>query len=247
MLAEPIHVALLSKSNTLQILPAAYFCNQISPMSPHSLSSQNMAIAPPPSVSVMLAVNPPAFKIGDPVELSVTATNDASYPITIFTWPTIFNVELAQQRGNFIGSDQDEGYDLPLHTIEVSRGKPCYTLGGKFDKFFVTLEPGQPFKFNSSFLMAQGPPPYAVPEGLDWTSANENAPDGTAYKYLLPGHRYLLDISDVYKDMPWWKIGRKEDVLNLPGQDRNGSVPSGGPIFLTHDWEEDFEVLPLDN
>jgi hypothetical protein len=247
MLAEPIHVALLSKSNTLQILPAAYSCNHISPMSPHSLISPNMAIAPPPSVAVTLAVNPPAFKIGEPVELSVYAVSDASYPITIFTWPTIFNVQLAQQRGNFIGRDQDEGWDLPLHTIDVSPGKPCYTLGGKFDEFFVTLEPGQPFKFNSSFLLAQGPPPYAAPKGLNWSPAAFDAPDGSTYKNLLPGHRYLLDISDMYSDMSWWKIGRKEDVLNLPGQDRNGSVPSGGPIFLSRDWIEEFEVLPLDN
>jgi hypothetical protein len=57
--------------------------------------------------------------------------------------------------------------------MDVTPAPFNYTLGGPFDEYFVTLEPGQPFKFNSSFLLAYEP------------------------SSLLPGHRYLIDIWDV--------------------------------------------------
>jgi hypothetical protein len=177
--------------------------------------------APAPSVAVTLAISPPDFKIGTPVELSVTAISKASQPITIFTWQHIFNVQLAQQRGNFVGWDRDTGTKLPLHDMDVTPAPFNYTLGGPFDEYFVTLEPGQPFKLNSSFLLAYEPS-------------------------LLPGHRYLIDIWDVYGNMSCWTYGRKEEVLDLPGQNRNGYWPSGGPIVLSLDEPVEFKVLPLD-
>jgi hypothetical protein len=42
------------------------------------------------------------------------------------------------------------------------------------------------------------------------------------------------------------KEGRKEDVLNLPGQDRGGYWPSGEPIVLSLDEPVEFKVLPLE-
>jgi hypothetical protein len=46
--------------------------------------------------------------------------------------------------------------------------------------------------------------------------------------------------------MSWWKYGRKADVLGLPGQNRNGYLPSGEPIVLSLDEPVEFKVLPLD-
>ena len=44
-----------------------------------------------------------------------------------------------------------------------------------------------------------------------------------------------------------WKKGRKEDVLDLPGQDRGGSHADGEPISLSIDEPVEFKVLPLDD
>ena len=49
------------------------------------------------------------------------------------------------------------------------------------------------------------------------------------------------------EEVEWWKKGRKEDVLDLPGQDRGGSHPDGEPISLSIDEPVEFKVLPLDD
>jgi hypothetical protein len=194
----------------------------------------------PPSISVTLAINPPSFKLGTYVELSVTAVLNANakFPITIFTWPSVFNLELAQMRGNFVGVDRDTGMRLPMHDIQVQRRGFSHTLGGPDDKYHITLEPGQPFRFNSSFYLPHGPPFREADSDLQ----EEGHAD------LLPGHRYLLDIrKDYYDAYLWWKKGRKEDVLDLPGQDRGGDWESGEPIVLSLDEPVEFKVLPLDS
>jgi hypothetical protein len=112
----------------------------------------------PPLIAVTLAINPPNFKLGTDVELSVTAVSNATFPVTIFTWPSVFNLELAQKRGNFVGVDRDTGMKLPMHDIQVQRRGFNHTLGGPDDKYHVTLEPGQPFRFNSSFYLPHGSP-----------------------------------------------------------------------------------------
>jgi hypothetical protein len=64
-----------------------------------------MSIAPPPSIAITLAINPPIFKRGDhDVEMSVTAVSDASYPITIFTWPNVLTRGLRSCVGISLGS-----------------------------------------------------------------------------------------------------------------------------------------------
>jgi hypothetical protein len=210
-------------------------------MSLYKPISPSCPALPPPSIAVTLAINPPAFKLGEPVELSVTAVSNASQPITIFTWQHIFNVHTAQKRGNFVGWDQDTGMKLPLHDYFITPLRWSYTLGGRFDSSFVTLEPGQPHTFSSSFLLTYGPP-FGPP--VNGIQSRVNVPKGHAY--LLPGHRYLMDICDDYGHMYWWKYGRKEDVLDLPGEDREGSVSSGEDIVLSLDEPVEFKVLPLE-
>jgi hypothetical protein len=181
-------------------------------------------IVPPPSIAITLAINPPIFKRGGhDVEISVTAVSDASYPITVFTWPNILNPELAQMRGNLIGSDRDTAAPLEMETLAIKRIPYGFVLGGVDDAFFFTLEPGQPVKFNASFAMA-------------------DEYDG---QIALPGHRYLVDVRPG-EEMQWWKKGRKEDVLNLPGQDRGGYHADGKPIVLSIAEPVEFRVLPLD-
>ena len=81
-----------------------------------------MLIATPPSIAITLAINPPNFKTGaHDVELSVTAVSNASYPITVFTWPNVLNPGLAQLRGNFEGFDR--GTSEPLKNGQLGRKK----------------------------------------------------------------------------------------------------------------------------
>jgi hypothetical protein len=195
----------------------------------------------PPLIAVTLAINPPNFKLGTDVELSVTAVSNATFPVTIFTWPSVFNLELAQKRGNFVGVDRDTGMKLPMHDIQAQRTGFNHTLEGRDDKYHVTLEPGQPLRFNSPFSLAHGSRFREEDQ-----SSDSDLPEGHAN--LLPGHRYLLDIrKDYYDTYLWWKVGRKEDVLDLPGQDRGGDWESGEPIVLSLDEPVEFKVLPLDN
>jgi len=189
-----------------------------------------MSIAPPPSIAVALAIKPPIFKLGTQanVELSVTAVSNASYPITIHTWPNILNPGLSQERGSLVGVDQDTHEEFNMHMIDIRlRESPPsnYMLGGSDDQYFVTLEPGQPRVFNTLFS-----PAY---ENYGYEPA------------ALPGHRYLVDLKEgeaVY----WWKRGRKEDVLDLPGQDRKARYADGKPIPLSLDEPVEFKVLPLE-
>jgi hypothetical protein len=187
-----------------------------------------MALAVPPSIAITLAINPPNFRIGaDDVELSVTVVFSTSYPITIFTWPNILNPGLAQLRGNLQGFDRDTGKPLPMHSMDMKRVPYSYVLGGLDDEFFVTLEPGKPAKFNASF-------------GLAHDRGGDNG------QFALPGHRYLLDVAPG-EEVEWRKKGRKEDVLDLPGQPSRGAYYADGkPIALSIDEPVEFKVLPLD-
>jgi hypothetical protein len=186
------------------------------------------SIVPPPSIAITLAINPPIFKRGDhDVEMSVTAVSDASYPITIFTWPNVLNPGLAQQRGNLRGFDRDTAEPLKMRTLFIKRMPYSFVLGGEDDEFFFTLEPGQPMKFNASFGLADDVGNYF----------------GQA---VLPGHRCLIDVQPG-EQVEWWKKGRKEDVLNLPGQDRGAYHADGKPIALNIDEPIEFKVLPLDD
>lgn len=179
-------------------------------------------IVPPPSIAITLAINPPVFKRGDRnVEISVTAVSDASNPITVFTWPNILNPELGQMRGSLIGSGRDTGAPLQMKTLAIKRIPYSFVLGGVDDDCIFTLEPGQPMKFNASFAMA-------------------------VEQIALPGHRYLVDVKPG-EEMEWWKKGRKEDVLNLPGQDRGVFYADGKPIALSIEEPVEFKVLPLDD
>jgi hypothetical protein len=196
-----------------------------------------MSVEPPPSIAVTLAINPPSFKLGTQanVELSVTAVSNASYPITIRTWRNILDPGVSQIQGSLVGVDQDTHEELILHMIDINYGdfKFEYTLGGWDDKYYVTLEPGQPRVFNAPFHPAHADERSRACRPLPCRAQ------------ALPGHRYLVDLQEG-EDVDWWKKGRKEDVLGLPGQVRGGHEADGKPIVLSLDEPVEFKVLPLE-
>jgi hypothetical protein len=179
----------------------------------------NVTVGPPPSIAVKLAIDPPSFKMSDRVRLSVTAISNASTPITIYTWPNVFNPELAQMGSGLVAFDKETHKVLRLHDMDVKLGPINFTLGGTEDKFFVTLEPGKPSVSTTGFAYGFG---------------------------TLPGHKYLLDLKKA-ENVGWWKRGRKADVPNLPGKDRGAQHSDGEPILLSLDKPVEFKFLPLDD
>lgn len=182
----------------------------------------------PPSIAVSLAINPPSFALGAKVELSIAAVPDSSGPITIYTWTNIFYPRLSQERGSLVEADRDTLEERRLHIIDVNRMEAInFTLGGPEDELFVTLEPGRPAVFKTTFAYGCG--------------------GGYPKSKVLPGHRYLVDLQE-RESVDWRKEGRKEDVLYVPGQkNRTAFYSDGKPIPLSLDEPIEFKVLPLDD
>jgi len=189
-----------------------------------------MSLVVPPSIAITLAINPPNFRMNDPVELSVTVISNASSPITVFTWPSILNPKLRQRQGDLVGFDQDTLEPLLLHTIDMSRLAYNHTLGSGDDKYHVTLEPGQPWTIKTPFAIARK---FTSPllQGLPMP---------------LPGHRYLVDLAPDER-LIWWAMGRKEDVMCLPGCNERSCEGDGKSIPLSLDKPVEFKILPLDD
>jgi hypothetical protein len=189
-----------------------------------------MPTSTPPSISIKLAVDPPSFSPGEAVELSITAVSHATTPITIFTWPNVFNLKLAQTRANFNCVDLDTGEPLFMElTKGPKRAGFNHERGSPDDKYHLTLEPGQPLKISESFGLAIQP---------------------TDGRYAVtPGHQYVFAVRQG-EHVDWWREGRREDVLVPPGQsgqiDESGPLgeASGGPIVLSTAGPVEFAVLP---
>jgi hypothetical protein len=178
-----------------------------------------------PSISIKLAIEPSSFLPGDAVEISITALSHAPTPITIFTWPNVFNLKLAQKRANFKCVDLDTGE--PLFT-ELTKGPKRagfnHERGSPDDKYHLTLEPGQPLKISHPFGLAIRP--------TDGRHA------------VTPGHRYAFEVRQG-EQVDWWREGRREDVLVPPGEvDQIGESASGESIILDTAGPIEFTVLP---
>jgi hypothetical protein len=182
-----------------------------------------MTTRAPPSISITLAIDPPAFSPGDPVELSITAMSSASTPITIFTWPNVFNLKLAQRRKNFKCVDLDTG---ELLNMELTKGgkRPGFRHDRDSidDKYHLTLEPGQPLKVSHSFGLAR------------WPTEGRHT--------LTPGHRYAFEVRHG-EEVDWWREGTREEVLAPHGQSAMSGASSGS-IVLDTAGPVEFTVLP---
>ncbi|KAF4445780.1 hypothetical protein F53441_10529 [Fusarium austroafricanum] len=149
----------------------------------------------PPVLSISMSIDPPQFTRGSetPPTISITATSHASEPITIFTWHTIFNLKLAQQRKNLICIDLTTGRRIQLETTKgPQRLQFSFALDGRDDQFFVALEPETPMTITHRFLRSA-----AVESDKGFT----------------PGHKYRLEIRE-NEEAEWWRYGKKEEVID---------------------------------
>jgi hypothetical protein len=168
-----------------------------------------------PSISVQVAIDRPVFRLGGSQarpSIFIVAVSHASQLITIFTWPTVFNLSLSQKRYNFTCLDLTTG--TPLH-LETTKGpkRPGFsrTRDGLDDKYFCTLEPEIPVLFEAPFLLATR------------ISTGENA--------IMEGHSYRFSVREG-ETVQWWWYGKKEDILAPPGQYATLEPASGEPIKL---------------
>lgn len=182
-----------------------------------------------PSISVSLAIDPPRFPLhrdqrAESPTIPIRAVSHAPAPITIFTWPTIFNLALAQRRANFECLDLTA--DAPLR-VDLTKGpkRPGFSRerGGLDDRSFCTLLPETPVVFSDSFRVASRV--LGRPE------------DGSS---LSPGHRYRYAVREG-ESVGWWRWGTKDEVMAPPGRPEALGEASGGPIDLSSEVVE-FEV-----
>lgn len=178
-----------------------------------------------PPISVEVVIDPPAFALGGPEGLpciAITATSHASQPITIFTWPTIFNLDLAQKRANFSCQDTASNALLRLElTKGPKRSGPSRAKDGPDDIFFQTLEPKTSVVFSATFKLARR------------INATKDL--------LVEGHKYRFNVRDG-ETIQWWRYGKKEDVMAPPDHPAELGDPSGGPIPLRQVAPVYFEV-----
>jgi hypothetical protein len=223
----------------------------------------------PPSISVTLALTPytrartrRATTGSDPqpritlqekeaVRLSATLVSHASCPITICDYYTILNLYRAQ---HFERCESDlRCIDIDTNTPVDLQWRVCgrrmsisHKLHDSDSKYFHTLQPGIPYKISercrvSSIELTPGHK-YRLfvdkRQKADWCYASNME--------LAPGydHRYFVkDEQEIF----WWRVGTKEEVLELPVQDFPEYLikPSGDPIILTGLEPVEFKV-PFD-
>lgn len=155
-----------------------------------------MATIIQPTISTILSL-PPDIYIEQQPTLTITLKLTAPAPITIFTWPTIFNPRLALRRHNFRLHDVSTEPPTPIH-LESTKGpkRPGFSYRkNNFDeKYYVTLYPGVDFEIQCPFLIMHRDMP------------------GTGLPRFHVGHRYRLRMTGEEKVTSWW-WGTKDDVL----------------------------------
>ena len=178
-------------------------------------------MAPPPSVSISLALDSSSFSPSEDVELSITVISHASAPITIFTWPTILNTRLALRRKNFECIDLDT--NTPLN-LEITKGGKRGGFTSRSDssdaKYFFTLMPEESLRFTTPFNIASS--------------------DG-----VVPGHRYRFGVRRGEK-LEYWAAGTKEEVLTPPGEPAGLAKNEDGPIELNNIDDIEFVIKASD-
>ncbi|KAF7517124.1 hypothetical protein G7054_g13901 [Neopestalotiopsis clavispora] len=190
------------------------------------MSGSELAI---PSISVDLAITPPEYshqagQDGIP-SLSITATlaPSAPKPVTILTWPTIFNPSLALKRRNFTVQNISHDPPTPIK-LEITKGpkRPAFQRrkGTSDEKYYITLHPGQ-----KSTIAEQ---PLNI--------VQRTGSDGETHLFQ-PGNTYSLGVSEEGDKIRNWWWGTTDDVLDEvdgPPKDVSGIVGSGD-ILLSAD------------
>lgn len=177
-----------------------------------------------PVLLVQMYIEPSRFRISsdpslDPPSISLKVTSTLDRPVTIFTWPTVFNLDLSQRRSNFSCQDLTTESDINL---ELTKGpkRPGFSrkAGGRDDAYFITLEPLVATTFTAPFKLA------------GWKDV------------LCPSHRYRFAVKDG-EHVKWWRYGRKVDLMASEGEQAGLGEASGGPIALKVSNAAEFAVL----
>lgn len=164
----------------------------------------------PPTITATMSVSSQLSE-NLAMELSITALSKASTPITIWTWPTILCTNKLQrsEKGSCAYTLIHLDTDTPVPTQEMFQTKQQGVVHRE-DRYFHTLQPGQPYKFSGLFT-----------------------PTFTRELESRPG-RYRLALKDSIK-LKWWKEGTREETVTPLGQKPADDmyVASGEPIVVT--------------
>ncbi|KAG9656981.1 hypothetical protein KCU95_g11873, partial [Aureobasidium melanogenum] len=155
-----------------------------------------MASTTQPTISTTLSLSSQIY-VEQQTTLTITLNLTAPAPITIFTWPGIFNPQLALRRRNFTLHDMSTKPPTPIH-LEITKGpkRPGFSRrkNNSDEKYYVTLYPGVDLEIQYPFLIM-----------------HRNMP-GTGLPRFQVGHRYRFGITDEGKVKSWW-WGTRDDVL----------------------------------
>lgn len=166
----------------------------------------------PPSMTVTLALDPPNFSLGDDVKLPITATSHASTPITIYTWPNIFNLSISLGcRPDLHFTCQDLTTDTPLNMRPWKTFCTRHEQGHNLDRDgedYLTLYSEQTVKVSTGFGLAR---------------SNITSDNVRHNRTLWYGHRYRLGVQEG-KNIEWWRTGTKEENLAQPGEHLKGHM-----------------------
>lgn len=188
------------------------------------ISSQDQENMAQPTLQVSMAISPASFSLGDEhCTLSITATLSYPHPITIYTWPTIFNLYLAQRRHNFFCIDlSDNNKDIRMSVENVQR-TPAFSLqiGDEDDEHLGTFHPGVPVTITGNFDMATR----------------------NFREKLQPGHRYRFGIRpDSLSSCLWnWLHGTREDVMST--EHKTGRESERSQVIIEGYNDVDIEVV----
>ncbi|PPJ52842.1 hypothetical protein CBER1_11440 [Cercospora berteroae] len=168
-----------------------------------------------------ISIDPSHIALGKPAILTVSATLHHNSPITIFTWGTIFDTNLAYTQG-FKCMDLTSDAAIAVCRAKKKRAAFSSELGGSEDVYFQTLEPRETTMFPGGFDLAER--------------------EHHGEHVLTRGHRYRLE-PKVGHTVTSWSHGRKEDVMSPAGQRAPLKEPDGPSILLDGDVRAEFQVM----
>ncbi|KAG9595126.1 hypothetical protein KCU77_g5782, partial [Aureobasidium melanogenum] len=155
-----------------------------------------MASTTQPTISTTLSLSPQIYIEHQPT-LTITLNLTAPAPITIFTWPGIYNPKLALRRHSFRLQDVSTEPSTAIH-LESTKGPRRSGFSRRKndsdEKYYITLYPGVDLEIQCPFLIM-----------------HRNMP-GTGLPSFQVGHRYRFGITDEEKVKSWW-WGTRDDVL----------------------------------
>ncbi|ETS79552.1 hypothetical protein PFICI_09405 [Pestalotiopsis fici W106-1] len=168
-----------------------------------------------PSISVRLAITPPEYsrQTGDAgfptFTIVATLAPSAPKPITLMTWPTAFNPQLALKRRDFTAQNisRDPPEDIRLEITKGPSRLPYQPRRGSSDqRYYVTLYPGRELTIAEQ--------PFNLVKRVD----------GEGVCIFQPGNTYRLGISDSGSKTGLWWWGTTDDIL----------YEAGGPPYRIH-------------